>query len=265
MAPVFYLLGKDLVLSGLGWAPASSELKSLDLASGNTVSVLPDVLIRDFDLSRDGKEVAFTSRNPGEEPRIWLASLDRRSPPRLMAKNGDHVSFGADGELVFRSLEGTTNALVRIKTDGGLPERLPIPVLDKFGVSPDGRVGHRVLSRSWSRQRRSRGGRAAQRRGGEDHLRPVHGGMVIRWKILLCERGSRDARDSGGTDSRDTAVTRNSDSGLSARRPRVQRGRDESAWRSHDRSGRLVPGSSPSVYPFQRLDLHRNLFKIPLH
>src|SRR4029077_5242499 len=49
--------------------------------------------------------------------------------------------FGAPGELVFRSLEGTVNALVRIKTDTGERVRLTVPVLDKFGVSPDGDWG----------------------------------------------------------------------------------------------------------------------------
>ena len=68
------------------------------------------------------------------------------SPDR---RAGDQVSFGADGDLVFRSLEGKTNLLVRIKKDGSGRERITtVPILDKFGVSPDGEWVT-ALSRTW--------------------------------------------------------------------------------------------------------------------
>jgi DNA-binding winged helix-turn-helix (wHTH) protein/Tol biopolymer transport system component len=138
---VFYLFARDLELSGdVGWTPSSSELRSADLASGTTNSVLPGVSVVDYDISRDEKEVAFTTKNSeGEESQIWLASLDRSKPPRLIARAGDQVSFGADGDMVFRSLEAATNWLVRIKRDGSQRERITtVPVLEKRGVSPDG-------------------------------------------------------------------------------------------------------------------------------
>ncbi len=138
-ARVFYLLVQGWVLSRFGWAASSSELRSVDLASGKTNSVLPGVSVRDYDVSPDEKEVAFTTGDGGGASEIWLASLDRRTPPRLIARAGDQVSFAADGHLVFRSLEENTNRLVRIKKDGTGPERITTaPVLDKNGVSPDG-------------------------------------------------------------------------------------------------------------------------------
>ena len=116
---VFYLFARDLVLSaGLGWVASSGELRSVDLGSGKTDSVLPGVSVTDYDISRDEKEVAFTTTESGGESQIWLASLDRRTPPRQIARAGDQVSFGADGDLIFRSLEEKTNWLVRIKKDG---------------------------------------------------------------------------------------------------------------------------------------------------
>ena len=136
---VFYLLVRDWVLSRFGWAASSSELRSVDLASGKTDSVLPGVSVTDYDISRDEKEVAFTTTDSGGASQIWLASLDRRTPPRQIARAGDQVSFAADGHLVFRSLEENTNRLVRIKKDGTGRERITTaPVLDKYGVSPDG-------------------------------------------------------------------------------------------------------------------------------
>ena len=137
---VFYLFARDLVLSAeIGWVASSGELRSVDLGSGKTDSVLPGVSVTDYDISRDEKEVAFTTTESGGESKIWLASLDRRKPPRQIARAGDQVSFGADGDLVFRSLEEKTNWLVRIKKDGRERERITTtPVLEKFGVSPDG-------------------------------------------------------------------------------------------------------------------------------
>src|ERR1700730_9037297 len=136
---LFYLLARDWWLSRLGWVPASAELRSVDLASGKSDSVLSGVSVTDYDISRDQKEVAFTTADSSGESQIWLASLDRRTPPRQIARTGDQVSFGADGNLVFRSLEEKTNVLVRIKKDGRERERITTtPLLAKFAVSPDG-------------------------------------------------------------------------------------------------------------------------------
>ena len=136
---VFYLLVRDWWLSARGWVASSAELRSMDLASGKSDSVLSGVSVTDYDISRDEKEVAFTTTDSDGASQIWLAPLDRRTPPRQIARAGDQVSFGADGDLVFRSLEETTNLLVRIKKDGTGRERITtVPVLDKYGVSPDG-------------------------------------------------------------------------------------------------------------------------------
>ena len=91
---VFFLLVRDWVLSRFGWGASSSELRSVDLASGKTDSLLPGVSVRDYDISSDDKEVAFTTTDSSGEPQIWLASLDRRTPPRQIARAGDQVSFG---------------------------------------------------------------------------------------------------------------------------------------------------------------------------
>ena len=115
---VFYLLVRDWWLSYKGWVASSAELRSVDLASGKSDSVLSGVSVTDYDISRDEKEVAFTTTDGVGVSQIWLAPLDRRTPPRQIARSGDQVSFGADGDLVFRSLEETANALVRIKKDG---------------------------------------------------------------------------------------------------------------------------------------------------
>src|SRR4029077_13871744 len=126
-------------LSATGWRSASSELRSVNLGSGRTERVLPGVSVADYDISRDEKEVTFTTRDRSGESQIWLAPLDHSKPASLIAEAGDQVSFLPDGNLVFRSLEGETNWLVRIKRDGKERERVTtVPVLEKRDVSPDG-------------------------------------------------------------------------------------------------------------------------------
>src|ERR1700674_2489713 len=76
---VFYLLVRDWWLSAIGWVASSAELRSVDLGSGKTDSVLPGVSVTDYSISRDEKEVAFTTTDSDGATQIWLASLDRRT------------------------------------------------------------------------------------------------------------------------------------------------------------------------------------------
>ena len=89
---VFYLFAQELALSApLGWINWSGDLRSVDLVSGKTESVLPGMSVTDYDISPDEKEAAFTITESSGEQTIWLADLDRRTPPRQIAGAGDQV------------------------------------------------------------------------------------------------------------------------------------------------------------------------------
>jgi len=114
-----------------------SELWRRDLASGKSDPVLTGQRIVDYDVSRDEARVAFTVQM-GDESQIFLAAADRSSPPRLVVRGGDQVSFGA-GQLIFRQLGGKANYLARVQEDGsGLARILETKISDIGGVSPDG-------------------------------------------------------------------------------------------------------------------------------
>jgi Tol biopolymer transport system component len=114
------------------------ELWSRDLASGKSDSLLTGQQITDYDISSDQAQVAFTVRNGGSS-QIFLAPLDRSVPPRLVAKDGDSVSFGGSGTLIFLQLGEKANYLARIQSDGsGLERLLDTPIANKWGASPDG-------------------------------------------------------------------------------------------------------------------------------
>jgi Tol biopolymer transport system component len=104
---VFFLLKKDSSSSTI-------ELRSLDLATNESETLLPGQPIRDYDISRDEKEVAFTKTANDGKLEIWLASFDRRTPPRLIVQNGQLVSFGEGDELDYLQLEEKVNFLYRI-------------------------------------------------------------------------------------------------------------------------------------------------------
>jgi hypothetical protein len=242
----------------------------MDLASGKTDSLLPGVSVTDYDISSDETEVAFTTADSSGEPQIWLASLDRRTPPRQVARAGDQVSFAADGHLVFRSLEANTNRLIRIKKDGTGPDRITTaPVLDKFGVSPDGEW---VLISSPG--------------AGVDAV-PATLAVPIRSSgpprkicVPACQAGwSSDGKffhvslDSSNVSSPGTAGR------VLAIQVPVGKALPELPVSGIDvaaavaelpgtrvvEHGSLLTGPDPSTFVFTRTDLQRNLFRIPLH
>jgi hypothetical protein len=264
---VFYLLVRDWWLAARGWVAASAELRSVDLASGKSDSVLSGVSVTDYEISRDEKEVAFTATDSDGASQVWLASLDRRTPPRQIARAGDQVSFGADGELVFRSLEENTNVLVRIKKDGSGRERITTaPVLNKFGVSPDGEWV--IVASPPVSENAVRAAIAVPIRGGTP--RNICGaGCSAKWSsdgrfLYVTSAASASATSSGrtlvipvpaGTSLPDLPASGIDPTAGVAELPGIQ----------VIEQGSLSPGPDPSTYVFTRTDLQRNLFRIPLH
>ncbi len=115
----------------------ASELWRRDLASGKSDPLLTGQRIVDYDVSHDEARVAFTIVAGGES-QIFLAATDRSSPPRLVVRGGDMVSFGA-GQLFFRQLGGKANYLGRVREDGsGLTRILETKISDTGGISPGG-------------------------------------------------------------------------------------------------------------------------------
>jgi Tol biopolymer transport system component len=117
-----------------------SELRVMDIATQKSDRLLSDFSVTDYAISRDEKDVAFTTAASDRSSEIWLAPLDRRTAPGRVVPRGDSVSFGANHDLVFRSLEGRVNFMNRIGFDG--QDRVQISSIaatDLLRASPDGR------------------------------------------------------------------------------------------------------------------------------
>jgi serine/threonine protein kinase/Tol biopolymer transport system component len=124
------------------------ELTMVDIATGRTDRLLLDFSVLDYDISRDEQQVVFTTAGDGGERQVWTAPLDRRSPPRLVARQADSPRFVDAGRIAFRSLEGHTNFIDRIGADGQARERVTsMPIVDFRGVAPDGKWLVAMVSR----------------------------------------------------------------------------------------------------------------------
>ena len=257
---IFYLLARDLTLGGLGWVTSSGELCSLEMGSGRTERVLPGVSVADYDISRDEKEVAFTTAEDSGERNIWLAGLDHRSPPRRVAEAGDQVSFGADRDLIFRSLEEKTNGLVRIKKDGRVRDRITtLPVLEKLTVSPD---GNWVLIFSPGTKADIGPAMLAV---------PIRGGAPQKICYLVCWSGwSPDGRFfyvgiPGGKAFLIPVPAGESLPNLPATGITSATSVGELPGAKEIKHESITPGPDSSAYVFTKTELQRNLFRIPLH
>ena len=176
------------------------------------------------------------------------------------------MSFAADGDLVFRSLEETTNLLVRIKKDGTGRERITtVPVLDKYGVSPDGEWVS-ILSPATGQDALTAATLAV----------PIRGGAPMKICAPGCEAGwSSDGkflyvwiRASAMSSGKTLAIPVPAGKSL----PDLPTSGIDAAVGGVELPGALViergalsPGPDPSTYVFTKTDLQRNLFRIPLH
>ena len=141
-SPSFSSDGRSLYFLMSNGQTQGEELWIKDLAGGKVDRVLPGNPMQSYSVSRDGKEVAFTMNDQSGRSNLWVAPTSRRTPPVRISSPAaeDSPYFLPDGELVFRAIEGGSNYLYRMKTDGSDRKKIsPERILDIYDVSPDGR------------------------------------------------------------------------------------------------------------------------------
>jgi len=125
------------------------EMWVADLQSGRSEPLVRGLHALDYDISFDGREVVMEATDREGKPRLWLAPLDRSSPPHQIPNVvGGSPRFGPDGEVFFRRrAEGGSQEermtrspgfVYRVRLDGtGMRKALEQPILLLWGVSPD--------------------------------------------------------------------------------------------------------------------------------
>ena len=220
-----------------------------------------------YDISLDGRRIVFAAQDPHGESRLWITSTDRRFSPQQIpsSTSDDSPVFGSGGDIFFRTTEGGSNFIYRVKEDGtGRQKALPNPILDFESVSPDGEW--LIAVAPVFNEEMPAALFAYPVRGGT----PVTiclGACSAQWDragkflyLALIEMGSRGGR------ARTLVLP-------------VPRGRDlpplpPSGINSpEDVKGLpgvkvidevISPGATPSVYVFTHTSVHRNLYRIPL-
>ena len=95
---------------------------------------------QNYSISRDGTKVVFTSTGNQGGDGVWIADLDRRTPPRQLTRGGEfRAFFGSPGEIVYIN-QAHVRHVYRMKEDGSGNEMIsPDEVNNLITVSPDGR------------------------------------------------------------------------------------------------------------------------------
>jgi hypothetical protein len=257
---LFYLVRKE---GSRSWQ--SGELWVADLGSGQTEAVLPGISMSSFDLARDGKRVAFASPNEEGSSRVWIASLDRRTPPQpITSFEADGPYFGPAGDLFFRMREGSSFFVYHVERDGTQPRKMnaePVPYI--LDISPDGEwLLNGALSPNMVL--------AAY---------PMRGGSPVRicdfcdagWgsggKLLYLRFRGVGAMGGGKTLVIGLPVGKQ----LPALPPDGLRSPEDvkgvNVVGVIDMTGitLFAPGPNPSIYAYSRMTVQRNLFRVPLN
>jgi serine/threonine protein kinase/Tol biopolymer transport system component len=130
-----------LLRSGAARMFLTGELWVADLESGQRQRLLPDFLLRHYNISADGRRIVFVAADGTGRTPVWVATLDGSSAPRRVTTDDAWTAFfGASGHIVFAGDEEGAHYVYRVKEDGSeLHKIVPVPVPRFFSVSPDGR------------------------------------------------------------------------------------------------------------------------------
>lgn len=272
--PKFTPDGKKLcyrILKGVlpHWDPG--ELRVVDLDSGHDESLVPGLQIFGqiglaYDISPDGEQVVAAARDREGKGRLWLAALNRQSPPRQIPNiEGDYPHFGAGGEVFFRAIEGPASAFVyRVSQDGAqLRKILELPVAGLRSVSPDGQ---------WLVAR------VQTEKGSIQTAFPLHGGIPVRISSGVAWHWDWSTDQKllylSVPDS-DLAITRGRTYIIPLPPGRALPPIPEGGFQRDTDLAKLpgvrvidavdvAPGPTRDVYAFSRATVQRNLYRIPI-
>ena len=255
---LYYRIVKAVQIFGTKRDPG--ELWVADVESGHSERVAPGFQPLEYDISRDGEQVAMEIQDTEGKAHLWLAPVDRSSPPRqLPSIEGQKPLFGPDGDIFFRQVEGPSSFVYRVRLDGtGLRKALPQPAFYADDISPDGQ-----WIRIW--------GPLPGKVSSVVQLLPLDRGrpVLIGSNTMVQWSSSGDSMwVSAGVvpDGRTYIVPLPRGKGL----PRIPEGGFHSEEEVAALPGARIldaegtPGPSLDVYAFERHTIQRNLYRIPI-
>lgn len=248
------------------------ELWVADLDSNRSERLLPGFTTAQFDVSVDGKRVVFTVRGTDGTIQIWLASLERRFPPRKISTshfNERRPVFGPAGDVFFLALEPGGRALYRMKEDGTERQRIrPDASGPLMSVSPDGEW---IAVRSLAAPGAEVGGMlpvdAYPVRGGPP-VRICQGCRTAKWSpdgryLYFSFVGMGIFTDVGTTFALPISPGKHLPDLPAAGVASVEEAASLPGARVIGH-GNISPGRDPSVYAYTKISAQRNLYRVPI-
>jgi len=114
-----------------------------DLTTGQIEQPLPGMSVANsFDVSADGKQIVFDSADAQGVPHLWIAALDRRSPPWQLDSGSPerYPVFGPAGDVFFWAQEGGESYVYHRPLEGGQRRQVtPVLALHFATISSDGK------------------------------------------------------------------------------------------------------------------------------
>ena len=248
----------------------SSELWIADLESNHTEPLFPGFGIpaaevgaswySGYDISTDGRRLVFCSTAGGGKRHLWIAPLDRRSPPRQIPNiEGEQPLFGSEGEVFFRKFDGASGFLYSVREDGtGLRKASESPVIGILCVHP---------SHKWLLLGASPAGEVVfPTEGGAPIVAHLHPPPWLKWtgdgKFLFVVNGSELRPNTYGLPLSPGEVFPASIA-RAGNFPSTQQLAKLPGVRTIP-IGEVEPGPTADTYAFTRESVQRNLYRIPL-
>lgn len=119
---------------------ASGELWTVDLQTGKKQRLLPDLMMENYSVSLDGKQVVFINADNSER-NLWIGSTDGSLPARkLVNQECNRALFAPNGDIYFACGGNEGMYLQKIKADGtGLQKVIQERVTFLYDISRDGK------------------------------------------------------------------------------------------------------------------------------
>ncbi|HUB02855.1 MAG TPA: protein kinase [Terriglobales bacterium] len=247
-----------------------TRLIRMDMKTGDTTEMFSGPDVGDYCITPDEKQLFYVARGTDRRKHIWAVPADHARPPRQISPNDttdDNLSCLDDGSVVFSRGETGSTRAYRMKPDGG--EAQPIMRLSLFSVaavSPDGqwlagwqRIGDGApiltlfnLQDGFQRQLC-------------DYCTALWSADNKNLYISFAFLSKSDAKDRGQTYVLPWKP-RSSQQALPKSDTRVEAdiAKIAAVVTAARQADGFAPGPSPEVYAYSRVDVQRNLYRIPL-
>jgi Tol biopolymer transport system component/predicted Ser/Thr protein kinase len=264
-SPSFSSDGKSLYFLMANGQTQGEELWMKDLAAAKAERVLPGYPMRDYSVSRDGKQVAFTRNDQSGPSNLWVAPTSRRATPRRISSAAaeDSPFFLPDGDLVFRAIEGGSNFLYRMKADGSARQKISQQrIWDVYDVSPDGRWVAAAMPGSGDEEQVMLGETKAFAVDGSAAVTMCLGDCELTWDtrggfVYLRFPERKDGASYALPVTRESGLPSIPSATMRVENIRSRKGIVAIPWP-------VGSAATPSVYAYTRLNTRRNLYRIPL-